>query len=125
MSEATYIKWFSMQVLDDCRRHLAKSQAENMELRTALEREKDRADTNESRVRDLQQIVQQARSDNDELEEELDHTLSILDRSKPGIDALKQQNAKLHGKASVVLNENSTLKRVCFKAPSGAGIARW
>ncbi|XP_076458698.1 uncharacterized protein LOC143292372 isoform X2 [Babylonia areolata] len=99
------------EVLDDCRRHLAKSQAENMELRTALEREKDRAETSEARVRDLQQIVQQVRADNDELEQELDHTLSILDRSKPGIDALKHQNAQLQGRASIIQNENSSLKR--------------
>ncbi|KAL8563538.1 hypothetical protein ACOMHN_025392 [Nucella lapillus] len=97
--------------LNDCRRHLARSQAENMELRTALEREKDRAETSEARVRDLQQIVQQVRSDNDELEQELDRTLSILDRSKPGIDALKQQNAQLQGRASVMQDDNSTLKR--------------
>ena len=102
------------QVLDDCRRHLAKSQAENMELRTALEREKVRAETSDARVRDLELLVQQVRADNEELEEELDHTLSLLNRSKPGIDALKHENAELQGRASIIQDENSSLKRVCL-----------
>ncbi|KAK7498592.1 hypothetical protein BaRGS_00010252 [Batillaria attramentaria] len=103
------------EVLDDCRRHLAKSQAENMELRTALERERERSATLEGRVREMDIVAQQARADNEELEEELDHTLSMLDRSlsetKPGIDALKQENAELHGQATVFQTENSSLKR--------------
>ena len=110
-SETMTIKLCS-QVLDDCRRHLAKSQAENMELRTALEREKVRAETSDARVRDLELLVQQVRADNEELEEELDHTLSLLNRSKPGIDALKHENAELQGRTSIIQDENSSLKRV-------------
>ena len=83
-----------------------------MELRTTLEREKERADAGDARARDLQLIVQQARADNLDLEEELDRTLSILNESKPGMDALKEENAQLHGKASFIQNENSSLKRV-------------
>ena len=85
-----------------------------MELRTALEREKVRAETSDGRVRDLELIVRQVRGDNEELEEELDHTVSLLDRSKPGIDALKHENAELQGRASIMQNENSSLKRVCL-----------
>ncbi|XP_070186926.1 serine/arginine repetitive matrix protein 2-like isoform X3 [Littorina saxatilis] len=99
------------EVLDDCRRHLAKSQAENMELRTALEREKVRSETSEGRGKDLELLVKQARADNEELKGELEHTLSILDRSKSGIDALKQENAHLRDKASFIQNDNSSLKR--------------
>lgn len=92
-----------------------------MELRTALEREKVRSETSEGRGKDLELLVKQARADNEELKGELEHTLSILDRSKSGIDALKQENAHLRDKASFIQNDNSSLKRVCltpFSIPS-------
>ncbi|KAL8579371.1 hypothetical protein ACOMHN_026736 [Nucella lapillus] len=99
------------EVLDGCRKHLAKSQAENMELRTALERDKERAQQSETYCQDLQQIVQQVRADNQELEAELDYTASMLNQSRPGLEALKEQNQKLRGQTSHVQNENSSLKR--------------
>ncbi|XP_025111004.1 rootletin-like [Pomacea canaliculata] len=103
------------EVLDDCRKHLAKSQAENMELRTTLEQEREQSQAMEERIHKLELLVQQVQDDNEELEEELDHTLSMLDRSisenKPDISALKEQNAELHGRASVIETENSSLKK--------------
>lgn len=102
--------------MDDCRRHLAKSQAENMELRSNLERERERADAMEGQLHDFELMAQQAKEDNEELEEELDHTLSLLDRSisetRPGVEVLKHENAKLQGDATAIQTENITLKRV-------------
>ena len=93
-----------------------------MELRTALEREKVRAETSDGRVRDLELIVRQVRGDNEELEEELDHTVSLLDRSKPGIDALKHENAELQGRASIMQNENSSC--LLYTSPSPRDVPR-
>ncbi|XP_076459283.1 uncharacterized protein LOC143292661 [Babylonia areolata] len=99
------------EVLDDCRRHLARSQAENMELRTALERERDRANKSEAYVQDLRQMAQQARADKQEVEEELQSTLNRLDQSKPGLEALQNHNHKLRGQATFVQSQNSSLKK--------------
>ena len=41
-------------VLDDCRRHLAKSQAENQELRTMLEQERSKSQGFESRIKEME-----------------------------------------------------------------------
>ena len=44
-------------VLDDCRRHLAKSQAENQELRTMLEQERSKSQGFEARIREMETTI--------------------------------------------------------------------
>ncbi|CAL1530808.1 unnamed protein product [Lymnaea stagnalis] len=101
-------------VLDDCRRHLAKSQVENMEFRSMLEHEKQRSAGLESRVKELEKNISEMTADNQHLENELDHTSHMLDKSLvvtlPGVEALKAENAHLISRLASVENENDFLR---------------
>ena len=65
-------------VLNDCKTHLGKAQAENMELRTQLEKEKTRNDTLEARIREQDKQISSAKSHSDELESQLDQVTTLL-----------------------------------------------
>ncbi|XP_005099886.2 serine/arginine repetitive matrix protein 2 [Aplysia californica] len=101
------------EVLDDCRHHLAKSQAENMELRTKLEQERQRSEGFENRIKEMESNMSEIRADNQTLEDELSQTSSMLDKSvhetKPGVDALKAENTTLISRLAHVENENDSL----------------
>ena len=65
-------------VLNDCKTHLGKAQAENMELRTQLEKEKTRNDTLEARIREQDKQISSAKSHSDELEAQLEQVTTLL-----------------------------------------------
>ena len=66
------------EVLNDCRAHLTKSQAENAELRSQNEKEKARADAVEVRLRDMEENLHSAKSNQDDLTQELEESVITL-----------------------------------------------
>ncbi|RUS88939.1 hypothetical protein EGW08_003275 [Elysia chlorotica] len=101
-------------VLDDCRRHLAKSQAENQELRTMLEQERSKSHGFEARIREMETSMNEVKVGKQQLESELSAATSRLNRSlsetKPGVEALKSDNARLVSRLAAMENENETLR---------------
>ena len=66
------------EVLNDCRAHLTKSQAENAELRSQNEKEKARGDAVEVRLRDMEENLHSAKSNQDDLTQELEESVYTL-----------------------------------------------
>ena len=105
-------------ILDDCRKHLAKSQAENMELRSNLERERQQRQDLEVRVKELEESLYQSKSDVSRMDEELNRTRDELNRTirdEPRLEEMRKENRLLQGDLSQVENINSSLKQVCVK----------
>ena len=66
------------EVLNDCRAHLTKSQAENAELRSQNEKEKTRADAVELRMKDIEENLHSAKTNQDDLTQELEESVITL-----------------------------------------------
>ncbi|OWF51781.1 Alpha-actinin, sarcomeric [Mizuhopecten yessoensis] len=100
-------------VLNDCRSHLGKSQAENMELRTQLEKERTRNDTLENRIRDVDGTLHAAKSANDDLEAELEQTRGLLKGASkkdiPTLQSLTEERDQLLGVLAGTQKENTRL----------------
>ncbi|XP_041362910.1 uncharacterized protein LOC121378692 [Gigantopelta aegis] len=101
-------------ILDDCRKHLAKSQAENMELRSSLERERQQRQDLEVRVKELEDGLYQSKSDASQLEAELDRTRDELNRTirdEPTLEEMRKENRLLQGDLGRVESVSSSLKQ--------------
>lgn len=105
-------------VLNDCRAHLAKAQAENMELRTSLEKERSRNDGLEERHRDLETQLAGAKSANDDLEAQLEKTKSLLKgtptRDIPTLQSLSDERDNLLDLVASTQKENTRLNQVIY-----------
>lgn len=103
-------------VLNDCRTHLAKSQAENMELRTQLEKEKTRNDSIEARIRELDKQLATSKSQNDELERQLENMTTLLQgaskKDVPTIQSMAEERDNYKGVLANTQRENTQLKEV-------------
>ena len=66
------------EVLNDCRAHLTKSQAENAELRSQNEKEKTRAEALELRMKDMEENLHSAKTNHDDLTQELEESVITL-----------------------------------------------
>ncbi|KAK3090558.1 hypothetical protein FSP39_012682 [Pinctada imbricata] len=101
-------------VLNDCRTHLAKSQAENMELRTQLEKEKTRNDSIEARIRELDKQLATSKSQNDELERQLENMTTLLQgaskKDVPTIQSMAEERDNYKGVLANTQRENTQLK---------------
>lgn len=102
------------EVLNDCRAHLTKSQAENAELRAQNEREKAAAAEQEVRIKDMEENLHSSRSNLDdkrlELEESVITLKGIVNLDKTQITQLTEENEKLRKKISDFQRENIKLK---------------
>lgn len=102
------------EVLNECRSHLAKTQAENAELRNQLEKERNRADALEARIRELESTVSTTKADNDDLEAELEGTVCLLKgATRQDVTVLKSLQDEIHHlrkRFDVVQKENTTLR---------------
>ncbi|XP_033755206.1 transcription factor TFIIIB component B'' homolog isoform X2 [Pecten maximus] len=100
-------------VLNDCRSHLGKAQAENMELRTQLEKERIRNDTLENRIRDADSSLHAAKSANDDLEAELGQTRALLKGASkkdiPTLQSLMEERDRLLEVLATTQKENTRL----------------
>ena len=65
-------------VLNDCRAHLTKSQAENAELRSQNEKEKTRAEALEMRMKDMEENLHSAKTQQDDMTQELEESVITL-----------------------------------------------
>ncbi|XP_048761041.2 uncharacterized protein LOC125670110 isoform X3 [Ostrea edulis] len=101
-------------VLNDCRAHLSRSQAENMELRTQLEKEKTRNESTEERLRENEKQLQASKSSIDDLEAELEQMRNLLaGSSKKDIPTLQSVIEERDNFKNIIANtqrENSELK---------------
>ena len=66
------------EVLNDCRAHLTKSQAENAELRSQNEKEKTRAEALEMRIKDMEENLHSAKNQQDDMTQELEESVITL-----------------------------------------------
>ncbi|KAK3607149.1 hypothetical protein CHS0354_034305 [Potamilus streckersoni] len=102
------------EVLNDCRAHLTKSQAENMELRSQIEREKAKAEAMELRLKEMEENLHNSKSNQDDLTQELEETVitlkGIVGQDKQSISSLDKENEKLREKLSHLQTENIKLK---------------
>ncbi|XP_062604099.1 myosin-2 heavy chain-like isoform X2 [Saccostrea cucullata] len=101
-------------VLNDCRAHLSRSQAENMELRTQLEKEKTRNESTEERLRETEKQLQAAKSSIDDLEAELEQTRNLLAGSSkkdiPTLQSLTEERDNFKNILANTQRENTELK---------------
>lgn len=111
-------------VLNDCRSHLSKAQAENMELRTQLEKERTRNEALESRMREKEKEIKDSKANISALENELEETRNLLrGTSKKDIPTLQSLAEERDGLVEVLgttqsenerLREVSKLSKVCI-----------
>lgn len=103
-------------VLNDSRAHLSKSQAENMELRTQLEKERNRNETLEARMRELEKDLKYIKGTNSELESELGQTRNLLKGSNkkdiPTMQSLSEERDGLVEVLGTTQSENERLREV-------------
>lgn len=103
-------------VLNDCRAHLARSQAENMELRTQLEKEKTRNESTEARLRETEKQLQASKTSIDDLETELEQTRNLLAGSSkkdiPTLQSLTEERDNFKNVLANTQRENDELKEV-------------
>ncbi|XP_059173740.1 uncharacterized protein LOC131954204 isoform X2 [Physella acuta] len=101
-------------VLEDCRQHLAKAQVDNMEYRSQLEQERAVSSRLEARVQELEKALAEIKCYKQQLEKELDDTVSQMDQSMaetgPDMDSLLDENSHLISRLAHVENENDFLK---------------
>ncbi|XP_067671940.1 serine-rich adhesin for platelets-like [Haliotis asinina] len=101
-------------VLDDCRRHLSKSQAENMELRSNLEHARHKSEELGARVKSMEDSVFKARAESDQMRMELQETGAALNKAlgelRP-LEDLKQVNQSLRMNLSQVESQNDSLRQ--------------
>ncbi|XP_048243069.1 uncharacterized protein LOC124113706 isoform X3 [Haliotis rufescens] len=101
-------------VLDDCRRHLAKSQAENMELRSNHEHERHKNEGLEARVKSMEENVLKAHAESDQMRIELQETTAALNNAlselRP-LEDLKQVNQSLRMNLSQVESQNDSFRQ--------------
>ncbi|KAL3875416.1 hypothetical protein ACJMK2_033364, partial [Sinanodonta woodiana] len=102
------------EVLNDCRAHLTKSQAENMELRSQIEREKAKAEAMELRLKEMEENLHNSKSNQDDLTQELEETVitlkGIVGQDKQSLSTLDNENEKLREKLSHLQTENIKLR---------------
>lgn len=103
-------------VLNDCRAHLARSQAENMELRTQLEKEKTRNESTEARLRETEKQLEASKTSIDDLETELEQTRNLLAGSSkkdiPTLQSLTEERDNFKNILANTQRENNELKEV-------------
>ncbi|XP_046569391.1 uncharacterized protein LOC124277706 isoform X2 [Haliotis rubra] len=101
-------------VLDDCRRHLSKSQAENMELRSSLEHARHKSEELQARVKGMEDSVFKAHAESDQMRMELQETGAALNKAlgelRP-LEDLKQVNQSLRMNLSQVESQNDSFRR--------------
>lgn len=101
-------------VLNDCRAQISKSQAENAELRSQLDREKQNREAQEDRIKDMEQNLHSAKINQDdktlELEESVITLKGIVNLDKNQMAQLEEENDKLRKKVSEFQRENIKLK---------------
>ncbi|KAJ8317963.1 hypothetical protein KUTeg_003054 [Tegillarca granosa] len=101
-------------VLNDVRSHLARSQAENMELRTQLEKERTRNDSLEERIREHEKALVNAKSANADLEAELERTVSLLKGTSkkeiPTLQNLTEERDELKDLLANTHKDNTALR---------------
>ncbi|XP_053392864.1 serine/arginine repetitive matrix protein 2-like isoform X4 [Mercenaria mercenaria] len=104
------------EVLNDCRAQISTSQAENAELRGQLEREKQNRETQEARLKDMEQNLHSAKTNQDdkklELEESVITLKGIVNLDKNQMSQLEDENDKLRKKISEFQRENIKLKEI-------------
>ena len=66
------------EVLNDCRAQISKSQAENAELRTNVEKEKSKNDNQELRIKDMEKNLHSSKSNRDDKTLELEESVLTL-----------------------------------------------
>ena len=66
------------EVLNDCRAQISKSQAENAELRSQLDREKQNREAQEARLKDMEQTLRSAKTNQDDKTLELEESVVTL-----------------------------------------------
>ncbi|XP_022318254.2 uncharacterized protein LOC111121323 isoform X5 [Crassostrea virginica] len=101
-------------VLNDCRAHLSRSQAENMELRTQLEKEKTRNESTEERLRETEKQLHASKTSIDDLEAELEQTRNLLAGSSkkdiPTLQSLVEERDNFKEVLANTQRENTDLK---------------
>ncbi|XP_064600619.1 uncharacterized protein LOC135466826 isoform X2 [Liolophura sinensis] len=99
------------QVLEETKLSLIKTQAENEELHTQLNRERLRSDTLEVRVADLEGSLTKSRSDCERLEQELEEARTLLGGTDAdGIHKVEQENYQLKRQLNVSKQEQKKTK---------------
>ncbi|XP_071130075.1 interaptin-like isoform X1 [Mytilus edulis] len=108
------------EVLNDCRCHLSKAQAENMELRTQLEKERNRNESLEARMREFEKQVKDLKGVNSELESELEDTRKLLKGSSkkdiPTMQSLAEERDGLVEVLGTTQTENERLREELERA---------
>lgn len=101
------------QVLEETKLSLIKTQAENEELHTQLNRERSKSDTLEVRVADLEGSLTKARSDCERLEQELEEARTLLSGTDAdGIHKVEQENYQLKRQLNLSKQEQKKTKEV-------------
>ncbi|KAH3860627.1 hypothetical protein DPMN_023537 [Dreissena polymorpha] len=101
-------------VLNDCRAQISKSQAENAELRSQIEREKTKAESQEMRIKEMEKNLHSAKTSQDDktldLEESVMTLKGIINLDKTQMTQLEEENDKLRKRISEFQRENIKLR---------------
>ena len=107
---------FICLMINDSRAHMSKAQAENMELRTQLEKERNRNETLEAKMRELEKDLKYIKGTNSELESELEQTRNLLKGSNkkdiPTMQSLSEERDGLVEVLGTTQSENERLREV-------------
>ncbi|KAH3892880.1 hypothetical protein DPMN_017013 [Dreissena polymorpha] len=107
-------------VLNDCRAQISKSQAENAELRSQIEREKTKAESQEMRIKEMEKNLHSAKTSQDDktldLEESVMTLKGIINLDKTQMTQLEEENDKLRKRISEFQRENIKLREIASYA---------